>query len=296
MGEGRLLVIDLAPEPHFVARLPHYPSVTGVLAVPELGKVYASVPGAGLAVGAEIAMARLRLGRGSGALVVDDMASLAERARLPAGVFPDGIAFDPREGRVFVSDEMGDGITVVDGATDSVLARIATPGEVGNVQYDPLTARVYAPIQTEDALAVVDPVAMRLDGLHPLPGGHHPHGLRIARDVPVAYVACDGDDRLLVLDLRTFRVLTTLPLGPDPDVLADDPVLHRLYVAGESGTLAVFDVTAPAAPVPLGQVEAGPDAHSLAVDPTTHRLYIPIANLDGRSVLRVLEPRSGGAG
>ena len=35
---------------------------------------------------------------------------------------------------------------------------------------------------------------------------------------------------------------------------------------------------------------AGPGAHSVAVDPNTHLVYLPLANLGGRSVLRVLAP------
>ena len=35
----------------------------------------------------------------------------------------------------------------------------------------------------------------------------------------------------------------------------------------------------------------GKDAHSVAVDPITHRLYFPLADVKGRAVLRVLEPK-----
>jgi hypothetical protein len=33
-----------------------------------------------------------------------------------------------------------------------------------------------------------------------------------------------------------------------------------------------------------------PHAHSVAVDPATHRVYLPLENVDGKPVLRILAP------
>jgi YVTN family beta-propeller protein len=218
--------------------------------------------------------------------------SLKELARVPGGVFPDGIAYDPDDHRIFVTDEMGGALTVIDADTNAVVTRIDMGGEVGNVQYDPATKKIYAPIQSRNELAVVDPKLNRLVDHFALPGGRHPHGLRIASDGPTGYVACDNDDRLLVVDLVGKKVLATLPLGHDPDVLADDAGLKRLYVASESGMLSVFDVSTPAKPVKLGDVFAGEHAHSVAVDPGTHRLFLPLRDLNGAAVMRILEPKA----
>src|SRR5438552_15299060 len=91
--------------------------------------------------------------------------------------------------------------------------------------------------------------------------------------------------RRAVLDLRTLQLRQVLPIGSDPDVLAFGPVLGRLYVAGESGVVAVFGER-DGSLVQLGWYRA-PKAHSVAVDPTTHRVYLPLADV---GVLRVLVP------
>jgi DNA-binding beta-propeller fold protein YncE len=290
MGSAKLLVFDIARQA-LIAQLGNFPKVTGVLAVPELHKVYASVPGGGVGASISVAVGMAGLSKGSGQVAIVDTQTLKEIARLPGGVFPDGIAYDADNGRVFVSDELGDGVTVIDAHSDKVLARIKTDGEVGNVQYDPITRRVYAPIQSRNAMAVIDPVALKLDGTFSLPGGEHSHGLRLAHGAAIGYVACDGNDRLLVVDLQARKVTANLPVAHDPDVLADDAGLKRLYVAGEGGMLSVFDVATPGAPVKLAEFQAGPQAHSLAVDPATHRLYLPLRDLDGKAVLRILAPR-----
>jgi DNA-binding beta-propeller fold protein YncE len=47
-------------------------------------------------------------------------------------------------------------------------------------------------------------------------------------------------DRIIVLDLRTEKVLGTFTVANDPDVLALEPGRQDLYVAGESGQVTAF--------------------------------------------------------
>src|SRR5215210_7575912 len=84
------------------------------------------------------------------------------------------------------------------------------------------------------------------------------------------FVACDGNATLLVVDLRTGRVTGRFRVGDDdPDVLDFDAGLRRLYVAAESGVVAVFAERRRKL-VKLGQALLARGAHSVAVDPRTH--------------------------
>lgn len=289
MGAGKLLIFDTALD-RIVKQLDGFPKTTGVLAVRD--RIYSSVPGAGLVPSLTVGLGMLGLSSGHGAVVVVDATSLREIARLQGGVFPDGLADDPRDNRLFVSDEMGSAVTVIDTNANKFVTRIKAGGEVGNVRYDPLSARVYAPIQSKNALAMFDPVKLTRLALWPLAGCNHPHGMAIAPGVAIGFVACDENDLLLTVDLDSGKILSNLPVGHDPDVLAIDPAAKRLYVAGEAGTLSTYDIANPAAPVALGDTFIGPNAHSVAVDPATHRLYLPIADLNGRAVMRILMPKN----
>jgi DNA-binding beta-propeller fold protein YncE len=290
MGAGKLFVFDVNAQ-QVAHTVDGFPKATGVLAVPSLGKVYLSVPGSGIGAAWSVAMGWLGLSSGRGRVAILDLSSLNEIARLAAGVFPDGIAYDPTEGEIFVSDEIGSAIQVIDAHTNQVIARIDAGGEVGNVQYDPISKRVYAPIQTKNILAVIDPQTHRIIARYPLPGGRHPHGVAISPSAAIGYIACDADDVLLTVDLATGRILEMARLGRDPDVLALDPGLMQLYVASESGTLSSFDISNATAPKSLGNVFVARQAHSVAVDPISHRLYLPLADLDGSSVMRIIQPR-----
>jgi DNA-binding beta-propeller fold protein YncE len=268
MGSGRLVVFDTRRD-RLVADLPNFPRVTGVLAVPSLQRVYASVTG-------------------RHELVVLDAATLDVRTRLKGIRFPDGIAFAPDAGKLFVSDEFGRRDVVVDARGDSVRGVIPLEGEAGNTQYDLAGKRIWVAVQTRNQLVAIDPGSERVVGRYDLPGADHPHGLYIDAVHRIAFVACEGNARLLVFDLRSMRVTGTHTVAEDPDVLAFDPGLGRLYVAAESGVVTVFQERG-AALDRLGDYRAS-SAHSVAVDPASHRVYLPLENVAGRPVLRILAP------
>ena len=292
MGGGQLVVFDI-DENKSVAQLDGFPKVTGVLAVPELHKVYASVPGSGIGASLMVGLGMAGLSSGNGAVAIYDTRGLKELARVAGGVFPDGIAYDPREQKIFVSDELGSAVTVIDAGADKFLARIPTGGEVGNVRYDRATGRIFVPVQSHDELIAINPQTLTVVARYALPGCDHPHGFIVAPDGGVGYVACDGNDQLLTVDLRSGHVLGTQKVAHDPDVLALDEGVHRLYVAGESGILSTYDLANPRTPVPLGDMFVANEAHAVAVDPVSHRLYFGLADVGGRCVVRVLVPKSG---
>jgi len=190
---------------------------------------------------------------------------------------------------VFVSDESGRRDFVIDAATNTAVATIELDGEAGNTQYDPGSHCVIVAVQTANLLAVIDPptatVVRRITLDHAV---RYPHGVYIDAPHRLAFIAGQESATLGVLDLRTAELRQVLPLGRDPDVLAFDPLLGRLYVAAESGVVAVFEEH-DGSLAQLGWYRA-PRAHSVAVDPATHRVYLPLADVSGHPVLRVLAP------
>ena len=120
------------------------------------------------------------------------------------------------------------------------------------------------------------------------PAVRYPHGFYIDAPHRLAFITGQESGTLGVLDLRTLQLRQVLPIGSDPDVLAFDPALGRLYVAAESGVVAVFGER-DGSLAQLGWYRA-PKAHSVAVDPVTHRVYLPLADVSGHPVLRVLVP------
>ena len=269
MGAGEMVVFDMKAR-RVLATVGDVPRVTGVLAVPAVGNVYASAAGAH-----QVA-------------VIDD-STLRIVAQVGGITFPDGIAYAPDAGRVFVSDEVGRRELVIDARTNRAVTRIPLGGEAGNTQYDSVARRILVAVQTRNQLVAIDPRGDSIIARSDLRGADHPHGVYIDAPRRLAFVANEGNATLLVVDLRSMQVTSTYPLSDDPDVLAFDPGLRRLYVASESGVVSVFDESDEGALESKGAYRA-PHAHSVAVDPTTHLVYLPLQNVRGRPVLRILAP------
>jgi DNA-binding beta-propeller fold protein YncE len=272
MRGDRLVVFDTRTG-NVVASNEGFPGATGVWDVPGIHRVYVSVTGRH-----EVA-------------VVDDR-TLAVLARVSGARFPDGIAFAPAEQKVFVSDESGGTDLVIDARSNAALGHVALGGEAGNTHYDDVSHCIVVAVQTRNEIVAVDPATQRVVARYAM-ACDHPHGFLIDEPNRLAFVTCEGDAKLLVVDLRTMRTTGTLRTAGDPDVLALDAELGRLYVGCEAGAVSVFDERLGgdrASLVPLGEYRA-PHAHSVAVDPRTHRLYVPLEDVNGKPVLRILEPR-----
>lgn len=260
-----------------LADLPGFVGDTGITAVPSINRIYVSVTGS-----------LLNRVIGTGEVAVLDAATLRVIARIPGGRFPDGSAYVPRLHRLFVSDEFGGQDLVINTITNRLVARIPLDGSAGMTVFDPTSGKILVNVQNRRLLAVIRPATKTIVRRVTLPAACvHNHGLLLDAAARLAFIACDGNARLLVLNLRDWRVIGIYRLGKDPDVLAFDPTRNRLYVASESGVISVFHVSGLNVRK-LWQGYVGDDAHSVAVDPRTGLLYLPIRNLDGHPVLRIM--------
>lgn len=268
MNAGRVVVFDL-DSARVVAEVSGTPRVTGIWAVPARRMVYASAAG-----NHEVA-------------AIDEQ-TLKIVARAGGIRFPDGIAYAPIEQKLFVSDESGGADVVIDARTNKKLATIDLGGEAGNTHYDSVSHCILVAVQTRNELVAIDPASEKIVARYALPGSDHPHGFTLDEPGRLAFISCEGNGKLLVVDLRTMKVLSSHTVGDDPDVLAWDPTWRRLYVAAEAGVLSSF-IADGAVLHAAGEIRA-PHAHTVSVDPRTHRVYLPLENIDGHPVLRILTP------
>jgi YVTN family beta-propeller protein len=270
LGDSMVTVFDTQTQ-KVVADIADVSDVHGVLAVPEVGRVYASATG-------------------TNEVVVIDGNTLKITARMPAGDYPDGMAYAPDVHKLYVSDEHGGADTVIDVRTNARVATIPLGGEVGNTQYDPVSKHIFANVQTRKQLVEIDPTTDKVIARIDLPGAAGNHGLLIEPKERLAFIACEDNRTLLVLNMTTRRVIASFKVGPDPDVLAFDPGLGWLYVAGEAGIVSVFKVQSGVVSK-IGEGQLGPYAHVVAVNPATHRAYFPLKDVDGKPVLRITDAR-----
>ena len=266
LGDSEVIVFNLKTS-QVAGRISNVSGVHGVLAVSELGRAYATATG-------------------SKEVVVIDPTTMKITARIPTRGYPDGLAFAPDVHKLYVSDERGGNEAVIDVRSDAIIATIALGGEAGNTQYDPISKHIFVNVQTRAQLVEIDPTSDTVIARHNLSGAKGNHGLLIDPDHHLAFIACEGNDKLLVFDMQTKRVIASISVGTGPDVLAYDEAYRYLYVASESGPLLIFRV-ASGGVAKLGELVVGANAHVVGVDQTMHRVYLPLKNLDGHTALSV---------
>jgi DNA-binding beta-propeller fold protein YncE len=267
MNADQLVVFDTAKR-EVVANLDGFHRVHGVIAVPELGRIYASVTG-----DHEVAAV--------------DRAKLQVVARIGTIKYPDGLAYVPSVKRVFVSDEHGDADAIIDATTNQLLTQIKLGGGAGNTVYDSVGDKVLVAVHGKNELVTIDPLHSKIIARTKLTALEDPHGVALDVENRLAFVAGEGNNRLVVVDLKTMNVGPALATGKDPDVLAFDPGTKRLIVAAESGQVTIFH-EANRTLEPEGSLRL-PHGHTVAIDPKTHLVYFPLEDVNGKPVLRVME-------
>jgi DNA-binding beta-propeller fold protein YncE len=274
LGDSAVIAFDTKAQ-RVVARIEGVSKVHGVLAVPELGIVYASATG-------------------TNEVVAIDEHSLKITARAPGGVYPDGMAYAPEVHKLYVSDEHGSSETVIDVTSNKRIGTIQLGGDVGNTQYDAVTKHIFVNVQTRRQLIEIDPTTDKIVARIDLPGAEGNHGLLIEPKQRRAFIACEGNDKLLVLDLESKKTIASFDVGKDPDVLAYDAKFGYLYVAGEAGVVSLFKIEGGQASK-IGEGLLGPNAHVVAVDPDTHFSYFPLKDVGGKTILRIMKSDSAGS-
>jgi DNA-binding beta-propeller fold protein YncE len=269
LGDGEVIVVDTQGH-RLVKRIANVAQVHGVLAIPELGRVYASATG-------------------TNEVVAIDEESLEITARMPGGTYPDGLAYSPETHKVYVSDEHGGTDTVIDVLSNTRIAVVQIGGVIGNTQYDAASHHMFINAQSSRELIEVDPATDKIVRRIKVPGADGNHGLLIDSASHRAFIACEGNDRLIAIDLRSGAALAQFPVAKDPDVLAFDAQRQKLYVAGESGEVSEFSVAGNAISK-SGESFLARNAHVVAVQPSTHEVYFPLMNVDGKPVLRIMQP------
>ncbi len=159
-------------------------------------------------------------------------------------------------GRLYVSDERGGEVVVLDAATGVITLRIAVGKRPRGMQFSPDGKRLYValsgsaiagpgadestlppPERRFDGIGVIDVKAGRL--LRTLPGGTDPETLALAPDGRTIYVANEDGMQLSAIDALSGSLRANARIGVEPEGVAVRPDGRLVYVACE-GSAVVY--------------------------------------------------------
>jgi YVTN family beta-propeller protein len=268
LGAGKLYVIDLRTN-KVLKTISDLPGIEGVEYAPDVKKVYTSN------------WHEAKIG-------VIDVKTMQIIKKIPTESKPDGSAYAEPFHKLYVSDETAKAVAVVDVTRDEISRMLRFDSETGMPQYDPVAKKIYVNLQDQNVFAVIDPENDQAVGMHPVGRCKGNHGMALDAEHRRAFLACEQNSLLTVMDLEKFEPIAYLPLAGGADVVKFDPGLNRIYVACYSGAISVFEQKDPQHYRKLGDVGVAHAVHSIAVDTETHRVYAPEQEEDGVPVARLM--------
>ncbi|MFI5243532.1 MAG: cytochrome D1 domain-containing protein, partial [Gemmatimonadales bacterium] len=158
---------------------------------------------------------------------------------------------------LFVSNEDGNDVTVIDSKTDSVVATLDPGQRPRGVRVSPDGQKLIVAVsgspkggpgvdektlppadRSKDGIAIIDLATGKKEAN--LPGGLDPESFAISSDGKTIYVSNEDGGTLTLIDVGARKIAETVKIGSEPEGVQIRPDDKELYVTNEgSGTVSV---------------------------------------------------------
>jgi YVTN family beta-propeller protein len=277
-GEGGwdYLTVDNASRHLFISRSTH----TMVLDA-DTGKVAGDIADTAGVHGIAIAT---DLGRGftsngkAGTSTIFDLKTLAPIGTVKVGDNPDAILYDATTKRVFTFNGRSSDASVIDAAAGTVVGTIPLGGKPETGVSDG-AGKIFVNIEDKSEIVEIDAKEMKVLAHWPIAPGEEPSGLAIDTKTHRLFTAC-GNEKMIVLDCESGKVVATLAIGSGVDGAAFDPTTNCAFSSNGDGTMTVVHEESPGAFSVMENATTARGARTIALDPKTHNLFLPSAKYE----------------
>lgn len=204
---------------------------------------------------------------GTSELIKGDLASMSFGSLVTVGSTPPHVAINPAGTTAYATLQYGQGLAIVDVATNTLRATIPFASDGFNLIVSPDGARVYA-TAADGTLYVIDAATRSV--VATLNVGAAANGLAFSPDAKTLYVSSRNAGTVTAVSTATNAATKTYTLGGMPQRLAVSPDGSELYVANEVSGLNVVTVATGA----VGTVSFGTAAYGLGMTPDGAQLYV----------------------
>jgi len=216
---------------------------------------------------------------GANAVVVFDRKTLEKVTSIPAGTNPDGIVFEPVTKTVWAFNGRSKDVTVIDTATQKVIATVALPGKPEFPVADG-NGFVFDNIEDKSEIVRLDAKNPKVTATWPVSPCESPSGLDIDRAGRRLFAVCD-EKKMAVVDANTGKVIATPSIGDGPDATRYDPKTKFAFSSNGDGTLTVIDASGSDYKV-LQNLKTQQGARTMTLDTATGKAYVVTAQFGPR--------------
>ncbi len=198
---------------------------------------------------------------------------------IPVAPGPDGILYDEQAKLLYVSNSDAKQATLIDPSSRSIVGSVSLPGSPEAAVVDPSSGLLFQNLHDRNSIAAVDLTKRTTIGEWPLAGCEAPSGIAIDPVSARVFCACKGNARLVIFNRESHQVVAAVDIVKQPDSIAYDSALHRIYVAGIGGQLSIV-LQDGSDQYRLGDsIRTHYGAHTVAIDERTHRVYVAYASV-----------------
>ena len=225
---------------------------------------------------------------GANAVVVFDRNTLQTVTSIPAGTNPDGIVFEPVTKTVWAFNGRSSNVTVIDTATQKVIATVSLPGKPEFPVADG-KGFIFDNIEDKSEIVRLDAKDPKVTATWSVSPCESPSGLAIDRAGQRLFAVCD-EKKMAVVDADTGKVIATPTIGNGPDAAAYDPKTNLAFSSNGEGTVTIVDASTSDYKV-LQSLATQPGARTMALDRTTGKIYVVTAQFGPRPAATATNPR-----
>jgi len=219
-------------------------------------------------------------------IVMFDLQTFKELARIPAAEDADAILYDTPSNRVFSLNGDAHSSTVVDAAAGKLVTNIPLGGkpEYGVSAGD---GKVYANLTDTSEVVEIDAKTASVSRRWPTAPCAQPVSMAIDAAHHRLFSGCRSGV-LAVSDTQAGKTITTLPIGMGVDGAGFDPASGDIFASNADGTLTVLHEDTPDRYRVVGNLATPQGSRNLGFDPVTRRLFVAAATFAA--------PAAGGRG
>jgi len=212
---------------------------------------------------------------GDSTVTIFDTETLKEVARVKVGTGPDAILYDPATDRVFTMNGRGKDATALDAATGEVVGTVKLDGKPEAAVSDE-KGMIYVNLEDKSEIVAFDAKKLEVKSRWPLAPGQEPAGLAIDLANHRLFSTCHNE-KMVVLDTNTGKVLANLTIGKGTDAAAFDAEAGLAFSSNRDGTLNVVEAPADGKFSVVANVQTQLGAKTMALDTKTHNIYLATA-------------------